>query len=228
MPSCRPFAWCLTVRCSSELGRKPLSNALSELLDEVRACKVCAPKLPLGPRPVFQIGAEAKILIAGQAPGRKVHQTGIPFDDPSGNSLRRWLGIDRATFYDPKQVAILPMAFCYPGRGKGGDLPPAAECAQLWRAKLLTSMSKIGLTLVIGRYAQHHHLGKQSKSSLTETVRSYRAYLPHIFPLPHPSPRNGPWLKRNPWFDEDVVPALRDAVARALMEPPTKALKQTP
>lgn len=193
-----------------------MKNALSCLLNEVRGCTVCAEKLPLGPRPVVQIGARATILVAGQAPGKKVHQTGIPFDDPSGNTLRAWLGIDRATFYNSERIAILPMAFCYPGRGKSGDLPPRPECAPLWREKLLSLMPKISLTLVIGRYAQLHHLGHEGKTTLTETVRAYRDYLPGIFPLPHPSPRNGPWLKRHPWFDDDVVPALRDAVAKAL------------
>ncbi|MGH1483916.1 MAG: uracil-DNA glycosylase family protein [Geminicoccales bacterium] len=188
----------------------------SDLLNEVKACKVCADKLPSGPRPVFQIGVEAKVLIAGQAPGRKVHQTGIPFDDPSGDTLRTWLGIDRATFYDPNKIAILPMAFCYPGRGQSGDLPPPVECATLWRAKLLSLMPKVDLTLVIGRYAQRYHLGDDSKATLTETVRAYRDYLPNVFPLPHPSPRNRPWLKRHLWFDEDVLPALRKLVADRL------------
>jgi len=192
-----------------------LTDPLSDLLNEVRACTACAHKLSLDPRPVVQVGVEATILIAGQAPGKKVHQTGIPFDDPSGKTLRHWLGIDRATFYDPEKIAILPMGFCYPGRGKSGDLPPTTECAPLWRAKLLSLMPKIGLTLVIGRYAQLHHLGPEGKATLTETVRAYRDYLPNVFPLPHPSPRNGPWLKRHPWFDEDVIPALRDAVSNA-------------
>lgn len=193
-----------------------LATSLSDLVSQVRACKVCTDKLPLGPRPVIQISADATILIAGQAPGRKVHQTGIPFDDPSGDTLRAWLGIDRATFYDPERIAILPMAFCYPGRGKSGDLPPPTECAPLWRAKLLAVMPKISLTLVIGRYAQQHHLGIRGNATLTETVRAYRNYLPDVFPLPHPSPRNGPWLKRHSWFDEDVIPVLRDTVANAL------------
>lgn len=192
------------------------AGSLADLLNEVRQCRVCAAKLPLGPRPVFQIGSNARLLIAGQAPGRKVHQTGIPFDDPSGETLRTWLGIDRATFYDPDKVAILPMAFCYPGRGKSGDLPPTPECAPLWQERLLARMPSIQLTLVIGRHAQLHHLGKTNKDTLTETVRAYRGYLPGRFPLPHPSPRNGPWLKRHPWFEAEVVPALREEVAKAL------------
>lgn len=194
-----------------------MPDALSELLNQVRACEVCADKLPMGPRPVLQVSAQAKILIAGQAPGRKVHQTGIPFDDPSGKTLRDWLGVDRATFYDPKKIAILPMAFCYPGGGRSGDLPPSTECAPLWREKLLSHMPNIDLTIVIGRYAQLHHLGTEGKATLTETVQSFRDYLPGIFPLPHPSPRNGPWLKRHPWFDQDVIPVLREIVADALV-----------
>lgn len=193
-----------------------MTKALSDLLHDVRACKVCADKLPLGPRPVVQIGHDARILIAGQAPGKKVHQTGVPFDDPSGRTLRNWLGVDDATFYNPAKIAILPMAFCYPGRGQSGDLPPPAECAPLWRAKLLTQMPNIKLTLVIGRYAQLHHLQSNGKTTLTETVSSYRDYLPDVFPLPHPSPRNGPWLKRHPWFEQDVIPTLREAVTKAL------------
>ena len=196
-----------------------MSEGLCELLDQVRACKACAHKLPMGPRPVLQVSARARILIAGQAPGRKVHRTGIPFDDPSGKTLRHWLGVDGTTFYDPKMVAILPMAFCYPGRGRSGDLPPSSECAPLWRERLLAQMPSLSLTIVIGRYAQLHHFGRDGKATLTETVRSFRDYLPNAFPLPHPSPRNGPWLKRHPWFDQDVVPSLRDVVAKALAVP---------
>ncbi len=193
-----------------------MTTSLSDLMKEVQACNVCANKLPLGPRPVIQVSAKATILIAGQAPGRKVHQTGIPFDDPSGETLRAWLGIDRATFYDRERIAILPMAFCYPGRGRSGDLPPSTECAPLWRERLLAEMPNIDLTVVIGRYAQQHHLGSEGKETLTETVLSFRDYLPTTFPLPHPSPRNGPWLKRHSWFDRDVIPALRSVVARVL------------
>lgn len=196
-----------------------MTTPLIDLLNEVRHCKVCAHKLPLGPRPVVQIGSGARLLIAGQAPGRKVHLSGIPFDDPSGDTLRAWLGIDRATFYDPEQVAILPMAFCYPGRGRSGDLPPPPECTPLWQAKLLALMPTIELTLVIGHHAQRHHLGKSGRTTLTETVRAFRDYLPRRFPLPHPSPRNGPWLKRHPWFEAEVIPALRAEVAQVLKRP---------
>lgn len=194
-------------------------DGLPELVKQVRACQVCAHKLPMGPRPVLQVGAEARILIAGQAPGRKVHQTGVPFDDPSGQTLRDWLGVDRTTFYDPEKIAILPMAFCYPGRGRSGDLPPPAECAPLWRERLLSQMPNLELTIVIGRYAQLHHLGVEGKRTLTETVHSFRNYLPDALPLPHPSPRNGPWLKRHPWFIQEVIPVLRDVVANALAAP---------
>ncbi|MGI9417265.1 MAG: uracil-DNA glycosylase family protein [Geminicoccaceae bacterium] len=193
-----------------------MTDPTAHLIDQVKACRICAEKLPHGPRPVIQIGREARLLIAGQAPGSKVHETGIPFDDPSGDTLRAWLGIDRATFYDPSKVAILPMAFCYPGRGRSGDLPPPTDCAPAWRARLLATMPDIRLTLVIGRYALDHHLGNDAKANLTETVRAYRDYLPTHLPLPHPSPRNRPWLKRHPWFEAEVIPALRDRVAEVL------------
>ncbi len=188
----------------------------TDLIADVKACRICADKLAAGPRPVFQIGQKARLLIAGQAPGSKVHATGIPFDDPSGETLRAWLGIDRATFYDSSQVAILPMAFCYPGRGKSGDLPPPPECARHWRERLLLTMPEIRLTVVIGRYAQAYHLGNSAKETLTETVRSYRDYLPTYFPLPHPSPRNRPWLKRHPWFEAEVITALKAQVTEML------------
>ena len=191
-------------------------TSLPDLLSEVRRCTACAQKLPFRPRPIVQIGSGARLLIAGQAPGRKVQQSGVPFDDRSGDTLRAWLGIDRATFYDPERIAILPMAFCYPGRGRSGDLPPPPECAPLWQERLLAYMPKIELILVIGRYAQLHHLGDDGKATLTETVRAFRDYLPRRFPLPHPSPRNGPWLRRHPWFEAEVVPSLQKAAAKAL------------
>ncbi len=164
---------------------------------------------------MLQVGAHAKILVAGQAPGRRVHESGVPFDDPSGNRLREWLGISRDVFYDPEKIAILPMGFCYPGTGKSGDLPPRPECAKAWRQQLLQSLGQIELTLVIGQYAQRWHLPNTHKN-LTETVRAWRDYGPEIIPLPHPSPRNNIWLKRNPWFSESLLPDLRKAAHKAL------------
>lgn len=177
---------------------------------------MCAAHLPLGPKPIVQIGPRARILIASQAPGRRAHESGVPFDDRTGDNLRRWLGLDPARFYDPDMVAILPMGLCYPGRGRSGDLPPRAECAPRWHTRLCALMPAIGLTVVLGRHAQAHHLGAQRMPTLTETVRGFRAYLPEHFPLPHPSPRNRPWLLRHPWFEREVLPALRAEVGRAL------------
>lgn len=182
---------------------------LDQLIKNVAACQLCADKLPLGPRPVIQIASTARILIAGQAPGRKVHETGIPFNDPSGDRLRDWMGIDRDIFYDAAQIAILPMGFCFPGTGKSGDLPPRPECAPKWRAPLLEHLPQLKLTLVIGQYAQSWHLKGLRQKNLTETVKSWRDYGNGIIPLPHPSPRNFGWLKKNPWFERDVLPALR-------------------
>lgn len=186
-----------------------MKNAFKALLAEVSACEVCTPFLPLGPRPVVQLHPKASILIAGQAPGRKVHETGIPFDDPSGERLREWLGIDRATFYNAKKIAILPMGFCYPGTGKSGDLPPRPECTQTWRVQLLAQLPRLQLTLVIGQYAQDYHLTDSPYKTLTETVRAWKTFWPTHIPLPHPSPRNNIWLKRNPWFETDLLPMLR-------------------
>ena len=187
-----------------------------KLQEEIRACTLCSEYLPLDPRPVFQISKSAKILIVGQAPGRKVHESGIPFDDASGDRLRDWLGINRETFYDANRVAILPMGFCFPGTGKSGDLPPRPECAVAWRSKILGELSKVSLTLVIGQYAMNWHLGPRMKSTLTETIHSWREYQPNFLPLPHPSPRNNIWLKRNPWFEHDVLPELKESVVRIL------------
>jgi uracil-DNA glycosylase len=191
------------------------AQRLPLLLKEVRACTVCAAHLPLGPRPVLQVDARARILIAGQAPGSKVHASGVPFDDASGERLRQWMGIGREQFYDTGLVAILPMGFCYPGAGRSGDLPPRPECAPQWRARLLASMPNIELTLVIGQYAMQWHLPERSTGNLTETVLAWRDHWPEVLPLPHPSPRNNPWLKANPWFDLDLVPAMRKRI-RAL------------
>ncbi len=189
--------------------------ALPGLLTEVRACTRCAQHLPLGPRPVVQLQASARLLVAGQAPGRKVHETGLPFNDASGDRLRDWLGISRATFYDARQVAIVPMGFCFPGTGKSGDLPPRPECAPAWRAPLLSHLQQLRLTQVIGRYALAYHL-PDAGASLTEGVQSWRKHWPRVVPLPHPSGRNNLWLKRNPWFEQELLPLLRTRVAQVL------------
>lgn len=187
-------------------------KSASRLLNEVRACTLCAAKLPFGPRPVLQVHARATILIAGQAPGSKVHASGVPFQDASGDRLRDWMGVDEETFYDPTRVAILPMGFCYPGTGKSGDNAPRPECAAAWRARLLAVLVNVKLTLVIGQYAQDWHFGARQKATLTETVQAWRTYWPTSLPLPHPSPRNNIWLKRNAWFQTEVLPQLRRRV----------------
>ena len=192
-----------------------MSKKLAQLLAEVRDCTHCAAQLPQPPRPVLQAGRGARILIAGQAPGRKVQDSGVPFDDASGERLRAWLGVSSAQFYDPEQIAILPMGFCYPGKGKSGDLPPRPECAPLWRARLLAQLPNLGLTVVIGQYALAWHL-PDVKASLTETVRNWRQHWPGVLPLPHPSPRNNIWLKKNPWFEAELLPPLRARVAQLL------------
>lgn len=190
-------------------------STFTSLLAEVRACRICAEQLPVEPRPVLQALPSARILIAAQAPGRKVHASGVPFDDASGERLRAWTGLSPEVFYDPARVALVPMGFCYPGTGPGGDFPPRPECAPAWRAKILAQLGNIELTLVIGNYAQAWHLAGQHKS-LTEAVAAWRGYLPALVPLPHPSPRNNLWLKRNPWFETDLLPVLRARVAQAL------------
>jgi uracil-DNA glycosylase len=190
-------------------------TSLESLLTEVRACSLCAEQLPLGPRPVLQIHRSARILIAAQAPGRKVHETGLPFNDTSGDRLRTWLGISREVFYDDRQIALVPMGFCFPGTGKSGDFPPRPECAATWRSPLLAHLQELQLTLVIGQYAQAYHLPKAGKT-LTEVVRNWQKYWPQIMPLPHPSPRNNIWLKRNPWFEAELLPPLRDRVSEVL------------
>lgn len=189
--------------------------SLQQLLDEVRGCTLCAGHVPLGPRPVFQIHPAARILIAGQAPGRKVHASGVPFADASGDRLRDWLGISSDTFYDPKHVAILPMGFCYPGTGRSGDLPPRPECAPAWREKLLARLKNLQLTLIIGKYAQEYHL-PETGGSVTDRVQSWRDHWPDVVPLPHPSPRNNIWLKRNPWFEVELLPVLQTRVQELL------------
>ena len=190
-------------------------TSMAALLKEVRACALCAADLPLGPRPIVQAHTAARILVVGQAPGRRVHETGIPFNDPSGDRLRAWMGISRDAFYDPKVVALLPMGFCYPGTGTSGDLPPRRECAPAWRAPLVAHLRHVQLTLVIGQYAMAYHL-PAAKGSLTEVVRAWQQLPLHILPLPHPSPRNNGWFKHNPWFEQELLPVLRQRVAVAL------------
>ena len=198
-----------------------MPEALPALLRRVRACTLCAPRLPLGPRPVLQAGAGARILIAGQAPGRKVHASGVPFDDASGERLRAWLGLERAVFYDAARVAILPMGFCYPGRGASGDAPPRPECAPAWRAPLLAHLPRLALTVVLGQYALAWHL-PDARHGVTAAVRDWRRQLagpgPHTVALPHPSPRNNGWLQHNPWFEAEVLPQVRARVDAALAE----------
>ena len=185
------------------------------LLSEVRACRLCEAVLPLGARPILQMSPTARILIAGQAPGSKAHASGIPFSDPSGDRLREWTGLSRADFYDARSVAILPMGLCYPGRGRSGDAPPRPECAPLWRERLLATMPAMRLTLLVGSYAQKHVLGP---GALTERVRDFAAYLPDQFPLPHPSWRVTGWSRKNPWFETEVLPALRATIRQALTD----------
>lgn len=185
---------------------------LDILSEQVRACDACRDVLPLGPRPVFQLSASATILIASQAPGTKVHASGVPFDDPSGDRLRAWMDISKEEFYDASRIAILPMGLCYPGRSvQGGDAPPRPECAPLWRDRLLEQLPALRLTLLVGTYAQDHVLGP---GRMTERVRSFRTYLPKYFPLPHPSWRSGIWATTNPWFEDEVIPQLRHEISR--------------
>jgi uracil-DNA glycosylase len=188
------------------------NSKLAKLLREVRACSVCTAHLPLPPNPILRVSTTARLLIVGQAPGIKVHNTGIPWNDPSGDRLRLWLQLSRDEFYDESRIAIVPTGLCYPGKGKGGDLPPRPECAPLWHPRLHAAMPQIQLTLLIGGYAQAYYLAERRKASLQETVRAWQAYLPEFIPLPHPSPRNLRWFQRNPWFEREVVPAMRARV----------------
>jgi uracil-DNA glycosylase len=196
-----------------------MSSSLATVAREARACQICAEHLPLGPRPVFRVSPTARLLIVGQAPGTKVHETGIPWNDASGERLRDWLRLDRARFYDRSRVAIVPMGFCYPGTdARGGDLPPRRECAPAWHPALLALMPEIRLTLLVGSYAQARYLAAARKATLTETVRAFRDYAPRTIPLPHPSWRNTAWLKRNRWFETELLPYLRRRVAAVLRE----------
>ena len=197
-----------------------MRSKLDRLLTEIRACQICAAHLTLGPRPVLQASATARLLIVSQAPGRKVHLSGVPFDDVSGDRLRAWMGIDKATFYDARRVAIVPMGFCFPGSANGADLPPRPECAIAWHPRLLPLLKQVQLTLLIGQYAQAGMLGVPRGTKLTDTVRAWRDYLPQgKLPLPHPSPRNRPWVMHNPWFESELLPVLRARIAAALHDP---------
>ena len=199
------------------MSRGKGAAAFTALLGEVRACRVCAEHLPLGPRPVLRAAPSARLMIIGQAPGTRVHESGIPWKDRSGDRLREWLAVDSETFYDETRLAIVPMGFCYPGvEPRGGDKPPRPECAPLWHPPLLAGLPKVELTLLVGLYAQGHYLGKARKKSLTETVRAWRDYGPRYLPLPHPSWRNTAWIKKNPWFEAELLPELRRRVAALL------------
>ena len=190
-------------------------QSFSSLLSAVRACTLCAKQLPLGPRPVLQLHPDARILIVGQAPGRKVHESGVPFNDASGERLRAWLGVTREVFYDPRQIALVPMGLCYPGTGTAGVLPPRPECAPAWRQVLLAQLRQLELTVVLGRYAQAYHFGAAT-TSVSERMQSWRTHWPLLIPLPHPSPRNNRWLAQNAWFDHELLPAVRQRVAQVL------------
>src|SRR5258708_5953426 len=203
-------------RAARDAAGEPLSERVDALLGEIGACRACESSLPLGPRPVVRISASARILMVGQAPGLEVHESGVPCRDASGKRLREWPGVDEAAFYDVGKFAIVPMGMCYPGRGGGGDLPPRPECAPLWHDRIFSLMPHIELTILIGQYAHAKFLGARRGPTLTDTVENWEKYAPVFFALPHPSPRNQIWLKRNPWFEQDVLPSLKDRVARAL------------
>lgn len=212
-PPGAPFAPSAPPAAHGETGA---AGRLAAIAAEARRCTLCAADLPHGVRPVFQVGASARILIAGQAPGRRVHDSGRPFTDASGVRLRSWLGVSEAQFYDPAQFAILPMGFCYPGTAGGRDLPPRAECAPAWRQRMLDAMPGIEMTLVLGQYAQAWHLPATARARLSDAVQDWAARWPRLLLLPHPSPRNIGWFARNPWFEAELVPKLRAEVARLL------------
>ncbi|GAB5525352.1 MAG: uracil-DNA glycosylase family protein [Roseivirga sp.] len=193
-----------------------MNPSFQNLLDEIKQCRICEDFLDLGPNPVVSASQKSKILVIGQAPGTKVHASGIPWDDASGKNLRKWLDVTNEQFYDPDLFGIVPMGFCYPGKGKSGDLPPRPECAPKWHTALLDQMPEVRLTLLIGQYAQAYYLGDRKKKTLTETVRNFRDYLPDFLPLVHPSPRNGIWMRKNEWFKNEVVPNLQTIVKGAI------------
>lgn len=185
---------------------------MKKLLREIRACDICKEHLPLGPNPVLRVNGQSRIAIIGQAPGTRVHASGIPWDDPSGKQLRKWMGVNDDEFYDEDLFAIVPMGFCYPGKGKSGDLPPRKECATTWHQQIWEHASHIKLTLLIGQYAQQYYLNKNFGKNLTQNVRNFEAFLPDYFPLPHPSPRNRFWMTKNPWFTQNVIPVLQEYI----------------
>jgi len=191
-------------------------SRLESLLNEIRACRVCEEFLQLGQRPVLRASESSKILIAGQAPGTRVHKSGIPWDDPSGDRLRSWLNISKESFYDESKIAIVPMGFCYPGKGKSGDLPPRKECSELYFERLFKLLPDIRLFILIGQYAQTYYLNEKRKTTLTDTIISWKEYLPKYIVLPHPSPRNVAWFVKNPWFDKEILPYLRSTVKKIL------------
>lgn len=193
-----------------------MQRSFQKLMQNIRGCRLCAQHFTHQPKPIVQLHPEATILIAGQAPGRQAHRSGIPFDDASGERLREWMGITREAFYDASRIAILPMGFCYPGHGPNGDLPPRPECAAAWRQQILDLLPNIQLTLLIGQYAMAWHLGGKDSSKVTERVRDWASYAPSLIPLPHPSPRNNRWLRQNPWFTTQVLPVLRAQVKHCL------------
>lgn len=191
---------------------------MKSLLKQVRSCQLCKEHLPFDPKPVVQASANSRIILIGQAPGSRVQKSGIPWDDPSGDLLRQWMQLDKEVFYDDRLIALMPMGFCYPGKGKSGDLPPRPECAPQWHRQLSEKMPDSQLTVLIGQYSQRHYLGDKCQRNLTETVRNFEQYLPSCFPLPHPSPRNRIWLRKNPWFNEEVLPAFTRLVQGILRE----------
>ena len=200
------------------LGQSRETQQLAALLSEVRACRRCEPDLPFGARPILQLDHRARLLIVGQAPGRKAHEAGLPFSDASGDRLRSWMGVDRTTFYDASRIAILPMGLCYPGTGAGGDLPPRAECAPAWRSALLAHLPRVELTLLIGRYALDWHLPESRGRPVSAVVAGWASHWPRLLPMPHPSPRNQRWLRERPWFEAQILPALQARVRELLQD----------
>ncbi len=196
---------------------KTYRSDFDELKKSISECTHCRQHLPYPPRPIVQLHPNAKILVIGQAPGQKAHDSAIPWNDASGNNLRKWMGIEKEIFYDKNKIALMPMGFCYPGKNKSGDLPPRPECAELWHQKILQQLSSVKLTLLIGMYAQKHYLGQNAYNTLTENVHHFNDFLPKYFPLVHPSPRNGIWLSKNTWFEKTAIPVLQKII-RTLIE----------